>query len=325
MAILNHSVSLVVYDDASASNNPTQRFADWKRNLLVTIANPQNQRFVIPPNSTQTVFSGVRTALIDNTTAFSLTLNSYNSSIYRITNTGGTAPGFRTDRGLTLSGSTVTVAINNNSTATFTTTGSYGTTVPGDTVFVPTVLTGDPASPFSATNGGYWVVLNKTATVLTLARPSGVSFSAAAEVVTLTTNAQLQAFSSAGVQVDDTLEISSGFSAITQKTFTITSVNPFWVEFISTDPLPLETGIIPTTTGLVFHTDAKRFLRIEADQEAAVRLNGDSGNSVRISPRAAGNISSGFGYMEKWGTSWSLDVVNRSRTDSMTLIVFSAE
>jgi hypothetical protein len=328
VSILNQALSFVIYDDADSSNNPLQRYANWQRNILTTISNPQTKKYVIPANSTSTIFSGVRATAIDGTSAFSIALNAYNSSVYRVTNTGGTAPAFRTDRALTLSGMTITVAINNNATATFTTSGgSFAAVQVGDVLFVPSTLTGDAAlaSPFSPVNGGFWSVLARTNTVLTVMRPTGVSFSAVAEAVALTANAQLQAFSSSGIQVNDTLEISAGFSVVTQKSFKVLNVTPSWVEFVSTDPLPLESGILPTASGMVFYTDAKRLVRIEVDQNAIARFNGDTGNTNRIDARTAGDIKSGFGYHEKWGTAWSLDIVNRSRTSSMTVIVFSGE
>ncbi len=329
MSILNQSMALVVYDDAESSNNPLQRYIDWKRNTLsVSVSNPQSKKYVLQPNSSSVLFSGSRTTAIDGTSAFSIALNTYNSSVYRITSTGGTAPAFRTDRALTMSASTITVVINNNATATFSASaGSFAAVQVGDTVFVPHTLTGDAAlaSPFSATNGGFWVVLARTASVLTLTRPSTESFSGVAEAVLLTSNAQLQAFSSAGVQVNDAIEISAGFSVVTQKTFVVSTVTPSWVEFVSTESLPLETGILPTATGLIFYTEAKRFIRIESDQEAVVRFNGDTGNTVRLSPRSAGSLSSGYGMIEKWGTAWQVEMVNKSRTSSMTVIVISAE
>src|SRR5690606_14922263 len=98
-------------------------------------------------------------------------------------------------------------------------------------------LTGDAAlsSPFNVLNGGFWSVLARTSTVVTVVRPNGESFSGTSEAVALTSDAQLQAFSSSGVQVGDTLEISGGFSAVTQKAFEVSTVTPGWVEFVSTE------------------------------------------------------------------------------------------
>jgi len=326
MSILNQALSIVIYDDADSTNNPLQQYSDWRRSVLSTVSNPQIKKYKIQPNSSSTIFSGARTTLIDGTTAFSIALNTYNSSAYRITRTGGTSPAFRTDRGLTLTGMTITVAINNNSTATFTTSGgSFAAVQVGDILFVPSALTGDAAlaNPISVVNGGFWTILASSVSAITVMRDG--DFSGVAEAAVLTDNAQLQAFTSTGIQINDTLEISNGFSVITQKTFKVSTITPSWVEFISTTPLPLETGILPTNSGMTFYTDAKRWVRIEVDQEAVGRFNGDTTNTNRISPRTAGDIASGFGHNDKWGTAWSLDIVNRSRTNSMTAIIFTIE
>lgn len=326
MAILKESLSLVIYEDTNANNNPLFRYVDWRKTTpSVEVTNPLSRRYTLPPDSSLLVFSGVQTTSIDGTSTFSISLNPVLASTYRITHTGGTAPAFRTDRALTLSGSTITVAVNNNATATFTTSaGSFLAVQVGDVVFVPTAATGDAVSPFSALNGGYWVVLARIAATVTLARPAGVGFSGVSEAVLLTANSQLQAFSSAGVQVGDTIEISAGFSPITQKAFVVSSVTPSRVEFMSAESLPLETGIMPGAAGMIFYNDAKRFLRIEVDQEAAVRLNGDTSNNVRLSPIAISDENN-VAWMESWGTSWSLEVVNRSRSNSMSLVVISCE
>ncbi len=326
MSILNNNSALVIYDDAAASNNPFERFVDWRRNALnVTVSNPLTDKTTIAPSSSETIFSGVRTTGIGGSTVFALTLNPTSSTTYRMTNTSGTAAAFRTDRALTLSGSTVTVVINNNATATFTlSSGAYTGVVVGDVVFIPTVLTGDTAGPFNVLNGGFWSVLAASSTVLTLCRLAGVSFEGVAEVVLLTTNNQLKAFSSSGVQVGDTMEISAGFSSVTQKAFIVSVVTASWVEFVSTEALPLESSIQPTASGMVFYSSAKRFVRIETDQEIVVRFNGDALNNVRVSVRTPAT-KAGFGWLDIWGTFWSLDIVNRSKSASANVVVISAE
>jgi hypothetical protein len=251
-----------------------------------------------------------------------------------MTATAGTAPGFRTNRALTLNTEVVTVTVNNNATVQFAlssiSAGTFAAVSVGDVVWVPNTSTGDSANVFSETNSGFWTVLavgpvsmvaNK---VLTLKRLAGTSFSGVAEVVTLTANTQLQAFSSAGVQVTDKLEIVSGFSSVSQKTFEISAVSHDWVEFSSTAALPLESGILPTSTGLVFYTAGKKYLRIDVDQEAVVRLNGDTTNNVKVSPIVSASRDN-MGWLEKYGSCYTLTVVNKSVTDSMVLHVISAE
>jgi hypothetical protein len=332
MSVFNEYTALAIYQDASPNNNPQNRMADWRQNVVnVSVDNPLNEKFSIPPSGQQLVFSGSRVTTIDNTSAFSITINPTNSNLYRVTNTAGTAPGFRTNRGLTLTGDTVTVTVNNNVSVTFNVvTNNWSSVSVGDTVFIPTVLTGDVASPFNVLNGGFWLVIGKdaggTPKNMTATRLPGVSFSGTSETVAQTTNTQFNVFSSAGVQVGDTLQISSGFSLVTQQVaYTVATVTATFVEFLSSSPLPLEVGITPTNSGMTFYNFAKRYVRIEADQPCYVQFNGSSDVTNLIIPRLAGDLSGNFGWMEKWTNAFSVNVVNKSPNNTLNIIFISAQ
>jgi hypothetical protein len=319
-----HSVIVVYGDSEAGTTNPQRRYVDWTRHLSgVSVSQPTVREYVAQPGELLSVFSGSRTISVDGTTAFSLALNAMKPSVYRMTATGGTAPGFRTTRaGAGAAGNTVTVAVNNNATATFTLSGSTFSGIQvGDQLYVPSATAGDGAglNPFNPNNAGFWVVLSVSSTVLTCKRRVGEDFSGAAEVVTLV--GALQVFSSSGVQVGDNLEINSGFNTLTQRSFVVSEVTDVWVEFVSTDALPLETGITPGATGITFYSDCKRFLRVEVDQEAVLRLNGDTGNTNRVSIES----TLGIGWAEKWGPVWDLKILNRSATSPMTVTVISVE
>jgi len=156
-----------------------------------------------------------------------------------------------------------------------------------------------------------------------LARFTGADFTAVSETVALTTNSQFQAFSSSGVQVGDKVDISAAFALATRKTFDVVAVTSNFFEVISTTPLPLETGITPGASGMIFYTDSKSFLYIEADQEAAVRLNGSTDSSQRLSPIEAGNPDRP-GMFLKRGPAWSLTIVNRASV-TLNVVVVHAE
>jgi hypothetical protein len=64
-------------------------------------------------------------------------------------------------------------------------------------------------------------------------------------------------------------------------------------------------------------------MRIEADQEMIVRLNGDTGNTNRVEPIISGDEDFS-GWFEKTGTVWKLVMINRS-TRVSNLTVMSAE
>lgn len=320
-----HSTIVMHGDGETATQNPQRRFVDWSRHIVgVKVDQPSVREYIAQPGELLNIFSGVRSTSIDGTTAFGLTLNPVKSSTYRMTHSAGTAPAFRTARVYAPSGVLHTLTVNNNSTLEMQIgAGNFNAQV-GDTVFIPHTTTGDSASPFNVSNVGFWIVIGATATKMVLQRRVGEAFSGVSEAVTPTLNSQLIIFSATGVQVGDTMEVSGGFANPTQKSFVVAEVTADWVEFVSTAPLPLESGVIPTASGLVFYYDSKRFLRIETDQDAVVRLNGDVGSTNRLSPRVPGDPES-VAHFEKWGPVWDLKVLNRSTTSSMVVTVISAE
>jgi len=328
MPLLN-SISLnTIYNDSTSSNNPSQIFLDWSRNSYsIDVKNPLNQKFSIVPGGNQVLFNNQRTLTIDGTTSFDILLNPALSSVYRIQHVGGTAPGFRTNRNVPSLGVPLTVTINNNATATI----SAGSVIfnivqVGDTVFIPTTMTGDAGlnSPFDVNNGGYWTVIGSTSTSMTMTRLAGESFSGVSELVTPTNNLQLQVLTSNGVQVGDSVKINAGFSAVTQKTFVISALTAYWIEFTSTVPLPLESGIIPGATGLTIYTTVKKFVRIESDQDVVVRFNGDTSNNLILSPRSPAS-SSGIAWLDMWASVWKVEIVNKSPSYPVNVLLITAE
>lgn len=336
MAFLNVNSSLVAFSDACVQNSaPLKKNFDWQTQINGEVVSyPESKPFAVPPGATFGLFSGAIGTAIDNTTAFDLTLNPMLPGVYRMTWTAGTPPLFRTDRALNLSAEVVTVTVNNNATANFslasTASQDFTSVSVGDTVWIPSVATGDPASPFNAINTGAWVVLAKGAVLsvpnksLTLRRPIGTVFSGAPEVITVAALDQFQAFSAGPVQPGNSLAISAGFSPVTWGTYVLTAVNSGWLEFASTESLPLESGIMPDSPGFVIYSQARRFIHLESDQLIAVRVNGDTGSFLKVMPRVVGNPK-GVGYIELWGPVWSLEVVNLAPGDSANLQLISCE
>jgi len=326
MSALTLILKALAYDDPTSTSNPTQTPVNWNRTLAnVPVENAETRKQPVDPLGTVTVLDGSRSTLIDGTTAFSLAPSTIDANRYRITNTGGTAPGFRTDRALAVTGISLAVVVQTNLSVTVTA-GSgtpFGAVQVGDIVFIPGLSTGDSASPFNSLNEGYWTTLSASTTVLTLARPAGDIFSGFSEAVTPASNAQFQAFSATGVQVGDTVEIAAGFATTAQHSYEVLGVNPKWIEFESTAPLGAQTGVLPGATGLLFYTAAKRFLFLETDQEIVVRLNGDTGNTNRLTPLIPGDEKFVAPFL-KLGPVWKLVVVNRSSALA-TVLVASAE
>ncbi len=336
MPVMNIYKNVLIHGDGEiATAEPERRFVDWKLKVEgVLVTKPDSRQYYVDPGASMTVFSGSRVLTADSSSAYDLTLNTTQQSTYRMTSTAGTAPGFRTARAVALNGEAVSLAVNNNTTVDVTldslSSPTFASVQVGDTVFIPDVSTGDAATVFSPLNVGTWVVLAKGAVSsvpnkkLTLSRPTGTAFEGVTESAVVTADSQFLVFSAAGVQVEDSLEISAGFSSVSQKTFVISRVTSDWIEFVSTENLPLEAGIIPDVSGLSVYTNAKRFVHVETDQEALVRLNGDTGSFNRMSPRIVGDIDQ-MAHFEMWGSCWRLDVVNRSTSTPMVVNVISCE
>ena len=337
MAFLNLDIGILGYEDTPITSAPLLQKPNWTRNLRgLRVASPGAFPVgPIPAGGSATILDGSRTLTLSNSTTFALTLDPLDATQYFLTWTAGTPPGFRTDRGLTLSGSTLSVTPQANASAIVSVTAGGGTfagVVAGDNVFIPGISTGAVPGPFNPVNEGLWVVLNVTdSTDIVLVRPAGSTAGYAAQVgVVITSNVQFQAFSAAGVQVGDSLDISAGalLPSPLIDTFTVTGVTAQQLQFTSTAPLPLVTALVPTIAGFNVYSQAFNFLYIEADQECAIQTNGDTGQSQRLTPWQAGLCSLGGrgvpGSYLKCGPTWQLTVVNRS-TSPLNLSVLTAQ
>jgi hypothetical protein len=327
-ATLKLSNNVLAYADTTISSNPSKRYVDWSRNTTVAVKNPKQESFLMAPGASLTVFDGTVTTSLGNATEFNLTISTLSSDRYRFKWSGvGPNPAFRTDRALTPNGHTFTWVVNINQTVSLTssTAGEFSAVAVGDTLFVPGVSTGDTAGPFNTLNEGFWTVIGKdgTSTVLQLSRPDDVDFSAFSQVIVSTANTNLAAYTAAGVQVGNSVNISNGFSVPVLKTYVIDRVTPTWFEVISTAALPIAQTGVPTTTGMVFYNQAKVYLKIEADQQSVVRVNGDSTDNNWISPWSPADPTL-VAEFSKTGPTWSLVVVNKT-TSSLNLFVISAE
>jgi len=277
----------------------------------------------VAPLAEVQLFSGTRSLTTDNTTEYALALVS--SSTYRIRWTGtGAAPGFRVDRNVAVTGGNAIVTLNANQTVTVTHSAGavFGAVVAGDSVRIPGVVTNETAGPFDSLNQGNWAVLSATATTLVLSRASGTVFTGRTETVAITNNSQFISYSSAGVQVGDTIDIAGGFSVPTRQGFVVSQVTSSMVEFVSTVPLAQET-VIPGVAAFVVYSSSNRYLYIETNQACAIKLNGAIDETNRVDPIIAGDQSK-VGFFEKWGPTYSLSVKNRS-TNIATITVFTAE
>lgn len=327
-ALLNLVSSAAAYGDNTVSANPKRRFFDWSRNFQgIAVTNPRSEQFTVDPSATLNAFNGTRATSIDGTTTFNVTQSALDPSIYRFTAVSGTLPAFRIDRGITLSGQTIGFGVNTNGSVTISAPSAsstvFNSVVVGDTLLIPGLVTGETVSPFDPMNTGYWTVLSVATRQLTVTRATGQVFSGATQTGLVASNGQFQVFSGTGVQPNDKVELSAGFSLSSLRNYTIVNVAPTFFEVVSTIPLAIESGIIPGVSGLQVYKFSKRFLRVETDQEAAVQFNGDTGQLCRLSPLIPED-SEQASWIEKLGATWSLSVVNRS-VSPMAVSIFSAE
>jgi len=316
MSTLNIYGTILGYADDLASNEPLLRLADWKRSIQgLAVGKISTQGPVSIPAGTEVVFfNGSRTLAVDGTTSFDLSnVPSVASDLYRVEAMAGTAPAFRVDRGLDLA--TVALTLTAQANGTLVVASAVGTPFSvlqaSDEVFLPGVSTGDAASPFSLLNLGSWVVLGigSAGATVTLQRPAGQSAVMASEVVTPTAASQVQGFGSAGVQVGDTLDLLAGFSSL--QSMEIVAVTASRLDVISSSPMANESGILPGAAGMAVYTSAKRLVEVEVDQDCVVRVNGDTGSTMRLSPWEAGD-SQKVAQFRQVGPCWSLSVYNRS-------------
>jgi hypothetical protein len=122
---------------------------------------------------------------------------------------------------------------------------------------------------FNISNQGTFQIIALTSNSFTISNPDAV----AEGPITLGSGfaTQLQIYSASGVQVNDTLIISSGFSLATQGSYQITAVYPESIEFYSTSILPQEG---PIETEIIIYSDVKKLIYIESDSQLSVICNG---------------------------------------------------
>ena len=324
MSILNIISQVLAYNDVVGdTDNPNQRAFDWTRKFnSLSLSRPKSDQVTLAPGESFEIFDGTRANPLDLTSVLSIALISAVNSLYRLSVTAGTS-GFRAIRAV--SGvDAVTVSVNNNAVAVFTFTAATltGVTV-GDTMRIKGAAMFDSAPfVFNPLNSGIWTIIGISGNVVSAVRPVGLSFSGANETVGGAA-ADVQFYSSAGIQVGDKVLIGGTFSPVSWRAYTVASVTPSAIDFVSAVALPDEAGLSYASGSLVFYTNLKKFIYLEADQDAVVRFNGDITDNNRITPISAGDPTLP-GFLHKIGDTYSCTVVNKS-VNSLNLLFFVGE
>jgi hypothetical protein len=127
---------------------------------------------------------------------------------------------------------------------------------------------------------------------------------------------QVRIFSSAGVQIGDTLVISSGFSPVSWNSYVITLVTDSYLQFSYAGSLPTETGIV---TEVAVYSTAKSMIYMESDQSLTVLINDSVTGPIILPTVTVGQIFPGLFLLN--GNVYSLSVTNNSlNTATVTLL-----
>lgn len=314
MSKLNFLVFLQTYSDSSASNSPSLSNFRWSRNVDgLSVNNPISQAFVLAPGESRTLFDGTRTLSHDGTTQYSLTLKPLSSNTYVLSAVSGSLPNFRTPRTTGADATTQITVTTNGPMAIFTSTAgtmlNLATTQVGDHVRIGT--------DFNTLNQGEFKILAKTTTSFTVDNEAATAegpITLGADFAT-----QIQIYSALGVQVNDTIKISGGFSAITQGSYKVTSVAANYLEFYSTNNLPQESNV--ATTAIAIYSTAKQLVYLESNERCSLIINGSSAGEIE--PFVINDSVQPGVFMLK-STIYSLALTNNS-LNSATIFLAAAE
>lgn len=296
------------YSDKHSSNAPSENNFKWERSFNgIPVSNPNSYGFQLAPGETKTLFNGIRALTQDNTTQYSIAPVAGNPALYTLSWVGGTSPTFRTGRTTGADATTQVTVTLNGPVLTFASTGGTPFNLTGGGVVVGDYVR--IGNLFNVANQGLtgWKIISVTAT----------SFSVSNEIgspegpITLGSGfaSQIDIYSAAGVQKGDTLQVSGGFSPITQASYLITDVSDKFVQFSSLSVLPTEGPI--TTTAIAVYSQAQRMVYLESDQRVAMTINGVSGNEISplVTTDACGSKP---GVFLRMSTIWLMTVTNAS-------------
>ena len=292
MATLKTLVFLQAYEGSPSfpcsSNSPSKNFFKWTRENQTSVSGGLSETFQIAPGATQSLFSGVVSLTQDGTTQYFLALAPFQTSIYQLTNTGGTAPTFRTLRSIGTDATTQVTTSVNGPILTYTFTGgtlpSLSSVQPGDNVLI-----GSDFNQLNQGSTGIWQIISVTGTSFSVVNPTGYIEGP----ITLGSDYanQVRIFSADGVQIGDTLVISGGFSPVSRNSYQITLVTDYYVQFSYLGSLPSESGIL---TEVAVYSVAKSMIYMESDQNLSITMNGILSGANIVPQVANGSVFPGL-------------------------------
>lgn len=305
MSTFNFLVYLNAYSDRKSTNSPSRGNFKWTRDTNgLPVSDPTSLDFDLAPGETKTLVNGTRTLTQDNTTQYSIALAPFQTTLYNLSWVGGTNPTFRTSRTSGADATTQVTVTVNGTVVTFASTGGTpfnlisGGVIVGDYVTI--------GNTFNSLNQGQWQIISLTATSFSVVNPSGVN--EGPYILGSGFANQINIYSAAGVQVGDTLQISGGFSPVTQGYYTVTAVTNNYLQFSSVGVLPAEGPI--TTESIAVFSNAQRFIYLESNQHVTIVVNNISGNEINPLVGSVSNTTPGI--FLRTSTVYSLTVTNVS-------------
>ena len=276
---LNIILNLKAYSNSNQFNSPSQNIFNINKSIQGSDCNNSRSEVIqLNPSETKTLHNGIITLSSNITTTYDLSLDLLGN--YILSHNSGTAPAFKTKRSLGSDATTEITVSRNANVVTFTNTAgtalSTSSIVIGDTIRVGT--------PFNVSNQGYFQVLAKTSTSISVVNYSGVG-----EAVTLGSNfsQNFKVYSSGPLTEGKTFNIKTGFSLVTQGSYIAETVEDDRIIFSSLN-LPLETNVQATIEA---YSSTKTMIYLESDEEVTATVNG---NDIKIKPIKTGcNISPG--------------------------------
>ena len=304
MSKLNLLVHINAYKDKVPTNNPSKSHFKWTLDSQSSEINePESKEVELQAGETLSLFSGISSISDDGTTTYDLALKAGTSNTYKITHNSGTAPLFRTQRASSADATTEITVTKNGPIIKFEATG--GTLLD---LITNGVINGDTVKigpSFNAANQGKYKILSLNATSFQVENQSGVAEGPI--VLGATFAAELDVFSSTGVQVGEKVTLSGGFSPISLGTYEITDVNPDNIEIYSIKSLPEETNI---NTQIQVRNSSKSFIYIESNKNLSIQINGSSAGDIE--PVTCGSKLKKGVYL-KTGNSYSVSITNESQ------------
>lgn len=324
MSTLNLQINAIAFSDTTPSNNPQIRTFDFTYKLLGNnVSFPKSENFSIAPGSIQTIFNGTKTTTVSPSTAFNITQpHPSQPNIYRFSAVSGTPPTFRTARSIGIDNTSQVQVTVNGPIAVLTSIG--GTMMNTTPVVIGDVLKIYPGAGLSFPNQGTFTVIAKTVTSITVQ-----NLNAVAETATILDFTQFLVYSNGGssnqIQIGNKVIISAGFSQVTWGTYVVNDVTPssFEVTIAPPNGIPLESNVMPGSSGLIFYSSAKQFIMLAAQQKCSVQVNADVSDNTLLEPVEADNQEKPALYI-KQGTVYALSITNLS-LETLSVIVASAE